>query len=70
MQGIDGGGHHIVAGVVGFARGLELEVVAEGVETDRQREVLRELGCDRGQGYLWSRPTDFQGVCVFLGDEL
>jgi diguanylate cyclase (GGDEF)-like protein len=70
VQGIDGGGHHIVAGVVGFARGLELEVVAEGVETDRQREVLRELGCDRGQGYLWSRPTDFQGVCVFLGDEL
>ena len=40
-----------------LAGSLGLEVVAEGVETPEQLAVLRELGCDFGQGYLWSRPV-------------
>ena len=42
------------AAVVAMAKKLKLDVVAEGVETQRQLEVLRELGCDRYQGYLFS----------------
>jgi diguanylate cyclase (GGDEF)-like protein/PAS domain S-box-containing protein len=44
----------IVGAVVAMARKLELEVVAEGVETVPQLRLLRELGCDRYQGYVFS----------------
>ena len=44
----------IVSAIVAMARKLKLEVVAEGVETPEQLAVLRELGCDRYQGYLFS----------------
>ncbi len=47
----------IVEAVVALAHGLGIGVVAEGIETKRQAERLLELGCDLGQGYLFSRPV-------------
>jgi diguanylate cyclase (GGDEF)-like protein/PAS domain S-box-containing protein len=47
----------LVAAVVGMGRALKLCVVAEGIETAEQAEVLREMGCDLGQGYLFSQPV-------------
>ena len=47
----------IVDAVIALAHGLGIGVVAEGIETDRQAERLLELGCDLGQGYLFSRPV-------------
>jgi len=44
----------IVRGVVTLAKDLGLEVVAEGVETAAQAELLGELGCQFAQGYLWA----------------
>jgi len=46
----------ICRSMIGLARDLRLECVAEGVETEAQREVLLTLGCTLGQGYLWSKP--------------
>ncbi|MEA2363347.1 MAG: hypothetical protein QOD71_2492 [Thermoleophilaceae bacterium] len=46
----------LVAAVVGMGRALKLCVVAEGIETTEQADALRELGCDIGQGFLFSRP--------------
>jgi diguanylate cyclase (GGDEF)-like protein/PAS domain S-box-containing protein len=46
----------IVRAVIELAHALGLEAVAEGVETAEQLAILREMGCDRGQGYLWSKP--------------
>ena len=46
----------LVATIVSMARTLGLAVVAEGVETEQQLRRLRELGCDRAQGYLMARP--------------
>jgi EAL domain-containing protein (putative c-di-GMP-specific phosphodiesterase class I) len=46
----------IVNTVIGLARSLGLDLVAEGVETEDQRRLLVELGCQFAQGYLFSRP--------------
>ena len=47
----------IVSAVVGLGASLGLEVVAEGVETRGQANQLRDMGCDFGQGYLFSKPV-------------
>jgi diguanylate cyclase (GGDEF)-like protein len=52
----------IVEAVVRLAHALGLTVVAEGVETAAQRDVLRALGCDELQGYLFARPMPPQAL--------
>jgi EAL domain-containing protein (putative c-di-GMP-specific phosphodiesterase class I) len=42
--------------VISLAHGLRLKTVAEGVETEEQRNLLRLLRCDEIQGYLFSKP--------------
>jgi diguanylate cyclase (GGDEF)-like protein len=46
----------IVAGIIALARGLNAEVIAEGIETIEQRELIDDLGCNLVQGYLFGRP--------------
>ncbi len=47
----------IVASILGLAKAVGVTAVAEGVETAEQARILAELGCELGQGYLWSPPT-------------
>jgi EAL domain-containing protein (putative c-di-GMP-specific phosphodiesterase class I) len=54
--GLESSDTSIVEAVVRLGHALGLAVVAEGVETPLQLTRLRELGCDRGQGYLFGRP--------------
>ena len=49
-------GLSLVATIINLAHSLKLTVVAEGVETEEQLRLLRLLGCDEMQGYLFSRP--------------
>ena len=42
--------------ILAIAQGLELDVVAEGIETPGQRHLLKLLGCRLGQGYLFTAP--------------
>ena len=48
----------IIRTIVNLGRTLDIEVVAEGIETSQQADHLRELHCALGQGYLFSRPVD------------
>lgn len=46
----------IVSAIISLAHSLQLECIAEGVETEAQAEFLRDMGCDQLQGYLLARP--------------
>jgi diguanylate cyclase (GGDEF)-like protein/PAS domain S-box-containing protein len=46
----------IVSAIIQMGKTLQLEVIAEGVETEKQKEILRDLGCCEVQGYLISKP--------------
>ena len=59
--------HEIVRVIVTLAHNLGLKVVAEGVETEVQLNMLRDIGCEFAQGYLFSKPTDHASIELFLG---
>jgi diguanylate cyclase (GGDEF)-like protein/PAS domain S-box-containing protein len=58
ISGLDGDRDNraIVTAIIELGHALELSVLAEGVETEAELEVLRELQCDRAQGYWFGRP--------------
>lgn len=59
VHGLAEGGndHSLVRTIIAMAHSMALDLVAEGVETIQQLESLRELGCDKAQGFLISRPV-------------
>jgi diguanylate cyclase (GGDEF)-like protein len=57
----------LLRGVIGLARGLELPVTAEGVETRAQLDVLTRAGCEFVQGYLIGRPASIDGYAEAVG---
>jgi len=56
----------VVRAAVRLARDLDIEAVAEGVETEAQAQFLLSVGCDRAQGYLYSRPVDATAATALL----
>ncbi len=65
----------IVSSVIALAHELNLKVIAEGVETEAQLDILKSLGCNEMQGYLAYRPLpldkleevlDKNGICQIL----
>ncbi|MGK7904969.1 MAG: EAL domain-containing protein [Hormoscilla sp.] len=64
VDNIEGNGKDfdIAKTIITLAHSLGLDVIAEGIETPQQRDILRSLDCEYGQGYLFSRPLDGQGV--------
>jgi EAL domain-containing protein (putative c-di-GMP-specific phosphodiesterase class I) len=56
------------AAIIGLARSLNLDVIAEGVETAEQMRLLAELGCFKMQGFLFSRPLRPDDVVAFVAD--
>ncbi|MBF0456591.1 MAG: GGDEF domain-containing protein [Nitrospirae bacterium] len=59
----------IVKTIIDMAHNLRLKVIAEGVETIEQLEILRCLGCDEVQGYLFSKPVPADEFELLLKDE-
>jgi EAL domain-containing protein (putative c-di-GMP-specific phosphodiesterase class I) len=59
----------IIKAIIALAHSLELNVVAEGVENERQHAFLREWGCDELQGYLLSKPLPVVQLLEFLSSK-
>jgi diguanylate cyclase (GGDEF)-like protein/PAS domain S-box-containing protein len=64
--GRDASANTVVSAVLEFAHRLGLSATAEGVETEEQAAVLRALGCERGQGFLFGRPGVLESVGPLL----
>ncbi len=64
--GEDAAAARMFAAVLGVARAAELEAVAEGVEQPPQLRLLRRLGCEYGQGYMFARPLEAAGLIEVL----
>jgi EAL domain-containing protein (putative c-di-GMP-specific phosphodiesterase class I) len=62
----DSADRSIVDAVVALAHGLGIAVVAEGIETQSQSDLLCDLGCDYGQGYLFSPPVASERTAALL----
>jgi EAL domain-containing protein (putative c-di-GMP-specific phosphodiesterase class I) len=56
----------IIATIIALAQGLRLKVVAEGVETEQQAQLLRLLRCDQVQGFLFSPPVPVEKIETLL----
>lgn len=57
----------IVAAIIAMAHNLNIQVIAEGVETEGQMEFLRKHNCDEIQGYFWSPPVTSDNIEQMLG---
>ena len=64
--GPDADSRVIVQAVIDLAHNLNCEVVAEGVETTNQADILRQMGCDAAQGYLFGHPVSSKQTGDFL----
>jgi diguanylate cyclase (GGDEF)-like protein/PAS domain S-box-containing protein len=60
------GGVAIIEAIVALAHSLKLEIVVEGIERIEQATLLQRLGCGGGQGYLFCRPVDLDGLLRYL----
>ena len=58
--------HALVEGIIRLARTLEVEVIAEGIESETERELLAAMGCQFGQGFLLSVPVDAGTAAAML----
>lgn len=58
--------HDVVSTIISLGQQLELDAIAEGIETPQQLQLLRQLGCQFGQGYLFSPPLSAQNIEVLL----
>lgn len=59
----------IVTAIIAMATSLKLQVVAEGVETEEQRQFLSSRGCTKMQGYFFSRPLTPENLSLLLGTQ-
>jgi EAL domain-containing protein (putative c-di-GMP-specific phosphodiesterase class I) len=69
VDGVVRGGNQaaLARTIISLGDSLALRTVAEGIETDAQRSVLRELGCQLGQGFLYAKPLEPSGIAAAMG---
>ncbi|MET0912658.1 MAG: GGDEF domain-containing phosphodiesterase, partial [Acidimicrobiales bacterium] len=69
LASVPAAGSDFMAGVVELCAALELQVIAEGVETYEQHEVVRSMGITRAQGYFYAEPSGSAAVATLLAGQ-
>lgn len=58
--------YYIVESAINLAHNLGLKIIAEGIEDEKTEKILIEMGCDMGQGYLYSKPLNDQDISSWI----
>lgn len=66
LESTPGKANDLVAAIIDIAKRFNLKTVAEGVETTEVVHILRNMQCDAGQGFLWSKPVPLTTILTFL----
>ena len=61
--------HGIISSIISLSNNFNKNLIAEGIETEIQKRMLIDLGCDIGQGYLFSKPIPFDQLKVLLNSQ-
>jgi diguanylate cyclase (GGDEF)-like protein len=59
-------GHKVISSILLMGQGLEMEIIAEGIETPEQREQLISMGCMLGQGFLFAKPMPQDELLLYM----
>jgi len=59
----------IVETIINLGRTLDLAIIAEGVETEAEAEALTRMGCHEAQGYLFSKPLEYEALAQFMRNQ-
>jgi EAL domain-containing protein (putative c-di-GMP-specific phosphodiesterase class I) len=62
---IDGTSRAVTSAIIALAHSLDIEVIAEGVESEQQVQMLKEMSCNQAQGYYYSRPLKLADLNLF-----
>ena len=68
MMSETGANREVIRTIISLARNLGIKVIAEGIETEEQRQELHDLGCDLGQGYHFAKPMSANEFRAFLAE--
>jgi len=60
----------VMQSLVGLIQGLNRSIVVEGIESSLQSAMIRQMGCEFGQGYFYGRPLDAQDACNALSENV
>ncbi|QCU90849.1 EAL domain-containing protein [Thiomicrorhabdus sediminis] len=60
--------HSIISSIISLGHNVNATVLAEGIETEQQKDILKQLGCDDGQGYLMNMPISAKQVTEILSE--
>jgi EAL domain-containing protein (putative c-di-GMP-specific phosphodiesterase class I) len=66
----DESAHNLVSSVISLGHNIGMSIIAEGIEKKEQSEMLKKMGCDKIQGYFYSRPIPEQDVLEYLSKPL
>jgi EAL domain-containing protein (putative c-di-GMP-specific phosphodiesterase class I) len=66
LNALDDGDRSLCNIIINMAHSLHMQVIAEGVETPRQLELLTDMGCDFVQGYYLARPLDIPQLNAYM----
>lgn len=63
---VDNYNAHIIQAIISLAHALEMDVIAEGIETEEQLDFMRAHGCDHGQGFLFFKPMSADNITPLI----